>query len=75
MRERVIEVMANVFAVEKEAITEDVALGKFKGWDSLRHMSLVLALEEEFGLRFDDDEVPNLISFKLILHALEARVG
>ncbi|WP_146036899.1 acyl carrier protein [Leptospira inadai] len=70
-----IEVMSNVFAVEKDQITDEIAIGKFKGWDSLRHMSLVLALEEEFGIRFDDDEIPNLISFKLILHALDARVS
>ncbi|EQA36973.1 hypothetical protein LEP1GSC047_2682 [Leptospira inadai serovar Lyme str. 10] len=75
MRDRLIEVMSNVFAVEKDQITDEIAIGKFKGWDSLRHMSLVLALEEEFGIRFDDDEIPNLISFKLILHALDARVS
>lgn len=27
------------------------------GWDSLNHLRIVMAVEEEFGVRFDPDEV------------------
>lgn len=31
-------------------------------WDSLKHMELVFALEDEFGVRFDEAEFPALSS-------------
>jgi len=35
-------------------------------WDSLNHMKLVVALEEEFGVKFKDEDILELQSFKLI---------
>ncbi len=35
-------------------------------WDSLRHLNLILALEEEFEITIPDEEVGDLVNFKLI---------
>jgi acyl carrier protein len=36
------------------------------GWDSLRHLTLVLALEEEFGVYIPDEEAGSITSYPLI---------
>jgi len=59
-------VMAAVFGVAPSQIGDDATPGVIEAWDSLRHMNLVLALEEEFGVRFPDEMVAQIISFKLI---------
>ena len=39
-------------------------------WDSLKHMHLMLALEEEFGIEFDDEELSKLASAAALLDAI-----
>ena len=38
--------------------------------DSLKHMHLVLALEEEFGVEFEDDEVSGLATVADLTQAI-----
>jgi acyl carrier protein len=35
-------------------------------WDSLRHVELVFALEDAFRIRFDENEIPTLLSLETI---------
>lgn len=70
--ERIKNVMAAVFDVPAAGITEDASPHDIKGWDSLKHMSLVLALEEEFDIRFDEAEIPTLVSFRIIAATVRA---
>jgi acyl carrier protein len=58
--------MAKVFGVPVEAITDDASPDSVEKWDSLRHMNLVLALEEEFGIELTDDQVVEILSYPLI---------
>ena len=59
-------VMGRVFGVDPASIDGEASPGNVEQWDSLRHMNLVLALEDEFDVRFPDDQVEQLISFRLI---------
>ena len=70
MEERVKQVMGRVFGVPPEQIGEESSPDTIKQWDSLRHMNLVLALEQEFGVTVKDEDVPTLISYPLILLTL-----
>ena len=47
-------------------ITEDSSSDTIEQWDSLRHMNLVLALEDEFGVSIPDEEAADITSYKLI---------
>ncbi len=58
--------MAIVFEVGIDSINEDSSADTIETWDSLRHMNLILALEEEFNVVIPDEEVGNLMNFKLI---------
>lgn len=65
-RQKIINVMAAVFSVAPSEIPANAAPGVIEKWDSLRHMNLILALEEEFEIRFPDEQVEQLISLDLI---------
>ena len=60
------QVMSAVFEIPVESITDYASSDNIENWDSLRHLNLILALEEEFGVSIPDDEVGNLVNFKLI---------
>jgi acyl carrier protein len=60
------EVMAKVFSVPPDFITPDASPDTVENWDSLRHMNLVLALEQEFGVELTDDQVVEILTYSLI---------
>jgi acyl carrier protein len=71
---RIVSVMSDVFGVARESLGPDSSVETVTAWDSVHHMSLLLALEQEFGVVFPDRELPDLTSVKAIRAALE-RLG
>ena len=52
--EKVKETMVNTLGCEEEKITMDASISDDLGIDSLDAVELVMALEEEFGIKFDE---------------------
>jgi acyl carrier protein len=71
MTELIKEIMAQVFQIAAESIVEDTSPDSVERWDSLKHMQLIMALEDEFGIEFPDDVIPELLSFT----AIEAKIA
>ena len=66
MEERIKGVMSSVFNVPKGEIQSDASPDTINSWDSLRHMDLIIGLEEEFDIEFDDEYIGNLLNYDLI---------
>ena len=71
MEKRLKNIMANVFGVQVEEINEMTSVDNCEEWDSFQHMSLLVAIEEEFGLILDDEEVLRMQDFNSIINILE----
>ena len=72
MNERLKNIMASVFGMQAEEINEMTSADNCEQWDSFQHMSLLVAIEEEFGLSLDDDEVLRMKDFTSIIDVLES---
>jgi acyl carrier protein len=66
MEERIKKVMGDILDVDQSSLNEDSSPDNIENWDSLRHMNLVLALEEEFGVQFDEEQITQMLNFQLI---------
>ncbi|HXM96376.1 MAG TPA: acyl carrier protein [Candidatus Dormibacteraeota bacterium] len=55
------------------AHTESVTRDSEPSWDSLKHVELILLLEEHFGVQFSEEEIVALRSSDEIVHAIEAK--
>ena len=66
LEDRVAGVMAAVLNMDAASIDESTSVETTENWDSLKHMNLVVALEEEFDLEFDDDEIMDMTDFQAI---------
>ena len=49
---------------EDSAITEDLEFNSIEEWDSIGHMGLIAALEEEFNISFETDDIVEFSSYK-----------
>jgi len=66
IEDRIKNVMSAVFEIPEGIIKDDSSPDTIESWDSLKHMNLIIALEEEFDYKFSDSETIELLNFKLI---------
>lgn len=59
-------VVADVLEVDPAAIGPDFSMDTVEQWDSLRHMTLVLSIEEAFDISIPDEEAADITSWPLI---------
>lgn len=59
-------VIATVLEIEPTEIDENSSMDTIEAWDSIKHMDLILSLEEEFGVSVPDEEAGDLTSYALI---------
>ena len=64
-------VISMVFGVTQDEITEETSQDSIEKWDSMGHLNLVNALEEEFNIHFNDAQIVELLNYKLIFHTVK----
>lgn len=70
--QRLRHVMGAVFGINASAISPDASSATIAEWDSVRHLQLMLALEEEFNVQFETDELVSLRTLPLIEQRLRS---
>ncbi|HWH01417.1 MAG TPA: acyl carrier protein [Pilimelia sp.] len=60
---RLREVFRTALELPPDAAVDDLRYQGNDKWDSLAHMALVAAIEDEFSVMIDTDDVVNLSSF------------
>ena len=58
--ERLNKVFRDVFDDESIVVTETTTANDIEDWDSLEHINLVVAVENEFGMKFNMNEVTTM---------------
>ncbi len=65
------QVLADVFDVEVNTITDEASQDNIESWDSLNHLKLVLALESAFDVSFSEEQSVEILSLGLIKEVLK----
>jgi acyl carrier protein len=72
---RLATVFSDVLGVTPEHVHPGLAPGDVERWDSVGHVMLVTAVEKEFGVQFDVDEIMEFTNVQAILSAVERRMA
>ena len=65
--------MAETFRLPVEAISSETATDNTDAWDSLKHMELIIGIEEKFGLSLDGDEIASMTSVQAVEDVLRTK--
>ena len=68
MQPELTEILTDV--LETRGISEKDSANTIPSWDSVRHLTLITAIEERFDVTFDADQLMELTSVAAIVEAL-----
>lgn len=71
IKNRVFKVVSQVMNVPVGEIAEESSPDTIETWDSLQHINLVLALEEEFGASLTDQQIVDMLNVGLIVLSIK----
>lgn len=74
MLDQVLRIAADVFAVPAGELRPESSPDTIPNWDSLHHLNLVLALEQEFAVEFSPEEIEQLLSVELAAALVEEKL-
>ncbi|MBR1508695.1 MAG: acyl carrier protein [Eubacterium sp.] len=72
--ERLNEVFRDVFDDEDITVNDATTADDIEDWDSLEHINLVVAVEKEFGIKFNMGEVNSFKNVGEMVDIILARV-
>ncbi len=69
------EVLKIIADVLKAEIDENTMKIDVPSWDSLKHIQLIMEVEEKFGVEIPIEKVPDIDSVSILLKLIEAEEG
>jgi acyl carrier protein len=75
MLDQIKQIMADILGLDARAIDGATSKERTSSWDSMNHVSLVLALEQEFGVLFEPADIEAMTSCNAVLEVLEKKLA
>ncbi len=69
------EVLITISNVLKAEVDENTMKIDVPSWDSLKHIQLIMEVEEKFGVEIPIERVPEIDSVSVLLKLIEAEEG
>lgn len=73
MEQKLKQLMVELFDMKEDKITDTLTMKDTYVWDSLKHMELVVAVEQTFGIELTFDEIVAMQNVKEIKRILTER--
>lgn len=70
--QRVKELIAETFGATVEAVKDDAALKNMSA-DSIEHIELCMAIEDDFGIEIPDEDFERLLTVQQVMDYVRAR--
>jgi acyl carrier protein len=67
------DIFADTLEISREEVTPELSTESAETWDSFRHLQLILSIEEEYGVQFDPQKIPELTTVARVQEALEQK--
>ena len=75
IEKRLKSVFSKLFGVQESEINTDSSPDNIESWDSLNHMNLIIAIEQEFKISFSMGEIVEMLNFELIVLILSEKIN
>jgi acyl carrier protein len=67
MKDKILNIMSEVFELDLASFPEEVTQVNIEDWDSLRHLNLIVELEDAFDVSYEPEEIAEMITLEKII--------
>ncbi len=75
MNPKLVEIVAELFDLDAAAVDPALTPEEVELWDSMNHLRLVSAVEEEFGIKLSMQEIESIRSLGTLQALIEQRAS
>ena len=65
------KIFMNTFQLKDKDVNKKISMQNITKWDSLNHIGLISAIEENFDINFKDDEIIDIINYESIIKKIK----
>ena len=73
--EKLTEIFQDVFDDEGIELTSETSADDIEEWDSLANINIIVSVEDEFGIKFDIDEITGMKNVGEMVKVIESRIA
>lgn len=73
MKEEIKSIIAQVMSIDINDVLDEASPENTSNWDSIRHMELLTKLEKAYSVKFDVDEMIEMMSLPAIIEILKGK--
>ena len=70
MEKQIVEILS-ILLGQEFSVGEDVSMENQELWDSMKHIEIITTIEEELGVSFKIEDIPQLTSMEKIIEAIK----
>ncbi|MBI5540025.1 MAG: acyl carrier protein [Bacteroidia bacterium] len=70
MKDKLKNILATSLEMDFVKVTEDISQENSENWDSIHHLIIISAIEEEFSVSVEPEEILEMTDFKSIYELL-----
>ena len=75
MDKKLKKIFSKIIGIKESSIKQSTSPKNTKKWDSLAHMNLIMALENELKIKFTDNEITEMLTFELVQEIIINKKG
>ncbi len=75
MEEKLNEIVSEIFNIDEDEVNDEMTTDNVGSWDSLNHLKLVTAVEEEFEIKLSMAEIEDIDSIGKLKALISSHEG
>lgn len=72
MDDEIKELFAEIFNINEDKVTAELSQDMLDNWDSMNHLKLVTAVEEEFDINLTMEQIDEITNFEILVTVIKS---
>ncbi|MCH7618154.1 MAG: acyl carrier protein [Candidatus Marinimicrobia bacterium] len=73
--EKIVNVISKIVNMPVTEVLKNFESGKYIFWDSITHLNLIFALEEELGVSFEEEDIVKMNDYNEIKAVISSKLA
>jgi acyl carrier protein len=73
--EKINGILIKTFKISEDDASKNLGMKNVAKWDSITHMNLIVAIEDEYKIELTGDDIADMITFDAIRHIIQKYIA